>query len=179
MNLPKELLPRYTYEDYKNWQGDWELVEGIPFALASPTVKHQRVLTKLLRYIDEALENCPQCEVLPDTDYIVDEHTVLRPDATVVCNNKGEKITVTPKVVFEIVSPSSARMDEITKKGIYEREGVPFYVLIYPNLRKVKIFKLSPGGIYKKLTDLSGGKFSFDFGDCSFNLDFDKILGEV
>ena len=64
MSLSKELLPRYTYEDYKNLQGDWELVEGIPFALASPTVKHQRVLAKLVRYLDEALENYPDCEVL-------------------------------------------------------------------------------------------------------------------
>ncbi len=176
MSLPKELLPRYTYEDYKNWQGDWELVEGIPFALASPSVKHQRVLAKLVRYIDEALEECPNCDVLPDTDYVVDEHTVLRPDVAVVCNNRGDKITVTPKVVFEIVSPSTAKMDEITKKGIYEREGVPFYVLVYPHLKKVKVFKLFSEGVYKKLIDLSGDRFSFDLEGCPFSLDFDKIL---
>ena len=176
MSLPKELLPRYTYEDYRNWKGDWELVEGIPFALASHSVKHQRVLVKLVRFIDEALENCRNCEVLPDTDYIVDEYTVLRPDVAVVYDNKGEKITVTPKVVFEIVSPSTAKMDEITKKGIYEREGVPLYVLVYPHLRKVKIFKLSPEGVYKKLVDLSGGNFSFDLAGCEFTLNFDKIL---
>ena len=176
MGLPKELLPSYTYEDYKSWQGDWELIEGIPFALASPSVKHQRVLAKLVRYIDEALEDCPYCEVLPDTDYIVDEHTVLRPDVSVVCNNKGEKITVTPKVVFEIVSPSSAKVDEITKKGIYEREGVTYYVLVYPHLKKVKVFKLSPEGVYKKLADLSGGVFTFDLDRCPFSLNFDKIL---
>jgi len=176
MALPRELLPSYTYEDYEKWQGDWELIEGIPFALASPSVKHQRVLAKLVRFLDEQLEKCPDCEVLPNTDYIVSEHTVLRPDISVVCNNRGEKITVTPKVIFEIVSPSSAKMDEITKKVIYEKEGVNFYVLVYPKHKKVKIFKLTPEGFYKKLVDLSGGKFSFDFEGCSIELDFDKIL---
>ena len=179
MNLSKGLLPRYTYEDYKNWQGDWELVGGIPFALASPTVKRQRVLAKLVRYLDEALKNCPDCEVLPDTDYIVDLHTVLRPDVAVVCDNRGGKITATSHAVFEIVSPSTAKMDEITKKGIYEKEGVPLYVLVYPNLRKVKVFKLSPKGVYKKMADLSGGVFSFDPKGCLISLDFNKILGEV
>jgi len=179
MSLSKGLLPRYTYEDYKNWQGDWELVEGIPFALASPTVKRQRVLAKLVRYLDEALENCPDCEVLPDTDYIVDQHTVLRPDVAEVCDNRGEKITATSHAVFEIVSPYPPKMDETTKEGIYEKESIPLYVLVYPNLRKVRIFKLSPKGVYKKTVDLSGGVFSFDPKGRLISLDFDKILGEV
>ncbi len=175
MALPRELLPRYTYEDYLKWEGDWELVEGIPYALASPSVSHQRVLTKLLRFIDEALENCKGCEVLPDTDYVVDEHTVLRPDIAVVCDNRGERIVVTPKVVFEIVSPSSAKMDEITKRLIYEREGVSYYVLVYPKLKKVKIFELSPEGGFVKAADLSGGSFTFNLEGCTFELDFNKI----
>ncbi len=176
MALPRELLPSYTYEDYKNWQGDWELVEGIPFALASPSVKHQRVLAKLVRFLDEQLEKCPGCEVLPATDYVVSEHTILRPDVSVVCNNRGEKIAVTPKIIFEIVSPSSAKMDEITKKAIYEREGVGYYALVYPELGKGKIFKLTSDGVYKKPVDLAGGEFSFDLGGCTLGLNFDNIL---
>ncbi len=23
-------LLNYTYDDYKNWEGDWELIDGIP-----------------------------------------------------------------------------------------------------------------------------------------------------
>ncbi len=175
MALPKELLPRYTYEDYKNWPGDWELIDGIPYALASPSVSHQRVLAKLVRFLDEALEKCKECEVLPDTDYVVDEHTVLRPDLAVVCNNRGERIVITPKVIFEIVSPSTAKMDEITKKWIYEREKVPYYVLVYPNLKKVKVFVLSSEGKYSKEADLSEGSFTFDLGGCNLSLSFDKI----
>ena len=28
------LLETYTYDDYKNWQGDWELIYGHPYAMA-------------------------------------------------------------------------------------------------------------------------------------------------
>ncbi len=29
-----EDLPHYSYEDYKLWEGDWELIRGIPYAMA-------------------------------------------------------------------------------------------------------------------------------------------------
>ncbi|SMN00945.1 hypothetical protein SPONN_2055 [uncultured Candidatus Thioglobus sp.] len=25
-----EYLPNYTYDDYAQWQGKWELIEGVP-----------------------------------------------------------------------------------------------------------------------------------------------------
>ncbi|GAB6065391.1 hypothetical protein JCM9492_04830 [Aquifex pyrophilus] len=56
MSLILKYLPRYTIKDYESWEGKWELVEGIPYALASPTFKHQRIVGKLFRYIDEQLE---------------------------------------------------------------------------------------------------------------------------
>jgi len=175
MTLPKELLPSYTYEDYKTWEGRWELIEGIPFALASPTFLHQRVVARLIRFIDESLEeNCKGCTVVPDTDYIVDEQTVLRPDVVVVCGNSGDRIVVTPKVVFEVVSKGTAKNDEILKKRIYEREGVEYSVLVYPPFKKVKIYHLK-GGRFEKLKDLSEEVFTFSFEGCQFTLDFKKI----
>ena len=33
---------RYTYQDYLLWKGDWELVNGYPYAMApSPNINHQ------------------------------------------------------------------------------------------------------------------------------------------
>lgn len=49
MELAKKYPPRYTYEGYKRWEGDWELIEGVPYAMApSPSGKHQRVVAELL-----------------------------------------------------------------------------------------------------------------------------------
>ncbi len=37
-----KLLPYYTYEDYCRWEGRWELIDGIPFAMSpAPTPRHQ------------------------------------------------------------------------------------------------------------------------------------------
>ncbi len=45
-------IPQYTYSDYKLWKGDWELIEGYPYAMGpSATGKHQFVSAKILNQI--------------------------------------------------------------------------------------------------------------------------------
>lgn len=40
-------LPKYTYDDYKNWEGKWELIDGIPYAMSpAPRIEHQEVSSK-------------------------------------------------------------------------------------------------------------------------------------
>jgi Uma2 family endonuclease len=136
-------LPRYTVEDYETWEGDWELIDGVPYALASPSLKHQRLIGYLFFLIEKQLRNqeeCKDCITTIDTDYLVNETTVLRPDIAIVCNNEGEKITTPPKVVIEVVSPSSKEMDERIKPKVYAAEGVKYYFLAYPESGKIKGF---------------------------------------
>lgn len=40
--LKPAYLPHYTYDDYARWEGDWELIEGVPFAMSpAPSIRHQ------------------------------------------------------------------------------------------------------------------------------------------
>ena len=51
-----KLLPYYTYEDYCNWEGRWELIEGIPFAMSpAPAPGHQRILAKIITRFSNAI----------------------------------------------------------------------------------------------------------------------------
>ena len=44
-----KLLPHYTYEDYCNWEGRWELIDGIPFAMSpAPTPRHQWLIANII-----------------------------------------------------------------------------------------------------------------------------------
>ena len=37
-----KILPYYTYEDYCHWEGRWELIDGIPYAMSpAPNPIHQ------------------------------------------------------------------------------------------------------------------------------------------
>ncbi len=43
--IVEKYMPRYTIDDYKLWEGDWELIDGIPFAMTpSPFGKYQKFL---------------------------------------------------------------------------------------------------------------------------------------
>ncbi len=176
MSLADRYLPYYTVEDREKWKGDWELIEGVPFALASPSIEHQRVISRLLQQLQNSFEKCKECEALPDLDYFISEDTVVRPDVIVLCKKVKEKLTIPPDIIFEIVSPSSVKMDEHIKFELYEREGIKFYVLIYPfkDRKHVKVFQLLDSK-YKKVIETINDTFEFSLEKCRFVLDFSKI----
>jgi Uma2 family endonuclease len=168
------VIPYYTYEDYKQWDGDWELVKGIPFAMApSPVYEHQYVSGKIFRQLDEKLDNCDLCEVAYEVDVKFSEDTVLRPDVAVFCYKIENYPTKAPDIVFEVVSKNSVRMDEEIKFEIYKDEKVKYYVLVYLSDKKAKVYKLN-GLEYEKVGDFSDEKFMFET-KCKIEFDFSKI----
>ncbi len=178
MKIDRNYLPNYTYEDYKQWKGEWELIEGIPYAMApSPFGKHQRIIMEFGRQIANQLENCKQnCFVYPELDWIVNENTVLRPDLLVTCKYIEEYLRETPEVVIEVVSKSTVIKDEKVKFEIYEKEGVKYYILVYPEIKKIRGFNLKRKK-YEKFFDSDIGKFSIKLKNgCEFEIDAEKLL---
>ena len=175
MSIAEEIF--YTYEDYKEWEGDWELINGLPIAMApSPIKKHQSIAVKLVRFLDEQLDECEQCEVLSEIDYKISEETVVRPDVVVTCDDNNEYYLVkAPKIVFEIVSSQTAKKDEIYKFALYEEEKVLYYVLIYPQDTKAKIFRHN-GKKFEKVGNFFDQKYQFDGFGCRLQLDFAKVF---
>ena len=167
MNMP----PRYTYEDYKRFEGDWELIEGFLYAMApSPFGIHQKIMANLIYLFKEELDEC-ECDIYPELDYIVSENTVLRPDLAVYCEEIEKYPKTTPKIVIEIVSSSTVDRDEKIKFSIYEKEKVDYYVLVYPDFKKVKIYKNKDK--FDKVYE-GDGKFKFEL--CDIEIDFQRAF---
>lgn len=172
-----ELLPHYTVADYRRWEGDWELIEGIPYAMApSPTMLHQLVRIEVTHHLYEALQACRECRVLDETDWIVADDTAVRPDVMVICGEiESEWPTRAPSLIFEIVSPSTAIRDEKLKFDLYQREGVKHYVLVYPGRRVAKVYQLQDGRFVKR-ADVVRENLGFEVGsDCRIDFDFARI----
>ncbi len=172
----------YTYEDYKQWKGDWELIEGIPFARNSsmmapaPVRKHQGLAVKIIYQLESQIQECERCEVLGEVDYKINEDTVLRPDIVFTCDETGEAyLTKTPQIIVEIISPSSARRDEKYKFDIYESEKVAYYILIYPDDLKAKIYKLKDSK-YDKQGEFFKESYKFKGVECDIELDFERVF---
>ncbi len=164
----------YTYENYREWEGDWELIDGIPYAMSPAPMKKHQYLSYTIAFELRRNLNCKECEVLGEVDYKVNSDTVLRPDVILTCNDHGiQHLIKAPEIVFEVISPSSAKRDETLKFQIYEEEGVQFYILVYPDDLKAKIYELK-NGKYQKVGDFS--KEIFDFGICEVKVDFEKVF---
>jgi len=168
---------KYSYKDYKNWEGDWELIDGVPVAMApAPMVKHQKLASYFIIEIGNQLDDCMICDVVSEVDYKVNDNTILRPDIALICNDNGENyITKAPEIVVEIISPSTARRDEVYKFDIYEKEKVKYYILVYPEDLRAKIYKLD-GKSYDKVGDFDNESYSFDETICNITIDFEKLF---
>jgi Uma2 family endonuclease len=144
----KEVLPTYTVSDYLQWEGDWELWEGHPVAMApSPTPEHQNSGTNLVVEFASQLKAKPcsnRCRVFYELDWHIDDTTVVRPDLMIYCHDmpKEKWIVNAPTLVAEILSPSSRDRDEIGKKALYAENGVKYYLIADPESKNLDLFIL-------------------------------------
>ena len=167
----------YTYADYKNWKGEWELIDGSPISMApAPIIKHQGLAYKIAMLLGIEIEKCDKCEVLGEEDWKISDDTVVRPDVVLICDEPNEDyITKAPEIIIEVISPSTAKKDEKYKFSIYESEKVPYYILIYPNENKAKVYKLEKNK-YEKQGDFFNQMYRFENTTCKPEIDFDRLF---
>ena len=132
---------RYTYADYCTWEDDerWELIDGVPYAMAAPLIRHQGVLGDI--YLQIALflrrKTCKAFISPIDVRLNADtrDDTVVQPDMLVVCDKSkiDEKgIIGAPDMVVEVLSPTSASHDTIRKFMLYLKANVREYWIVDP-----------------------------------------------
>ena len=137
----------------------------MPYAMTpSPTFTHQVCVTSLAGEIGNALEGnpeCSQCVVAVGLDWEISSDTVVRPDLLVTCQPGGERITRTPELVAEVVSATSAKRDENLKFELYAREGVGWYLHVYPEQRLAKVYR-NRDGEFSRFADASDEEITIE-----------------
>ena len=177
--LKKEQLPHYTYEDYKLWEGRWELICGIPYAMSpSPVWRHQKTNVKIVSQLDGLFDICAcKCVALMALDWIVNDDTIVEPDVSVTCEPiEGKFLTKTPEIIFEILSPSTTLKDKNTKYELYKLNGVKYYILVDAENKTYEIFELQ-NGEYKKVNAINN-IFDFQIKNCSISFNFSTIWAD-
>ena len=175
--IKKEYLPNYTYDDYKKWEGNWELIYGVPYAMApAPMIKHQSISNKIAWQLQNILQECEVCQALLPIDWKIDDSTIVQPDNLIICHTPQNEayISKAPKVIFEILSKSTATVDKNLKYELYEKEGVNYYIIVDPKESIAKVYELKEGR-YIKVCDASDERIDFDLNECAFTFDFAKI----
>ncbi len=172
-------MPRYTVDDYEQWEGDWELWNGVAVCMSpAPSPLHQYVASALAGEIREQLRKNSRCDclVVPEVDWRIDRNTVVRPDVLVICNGLPDKyLNYPPAFIAEILSPSTAHKDRTAKKNLYEQHGVKWYLIVDADAKTIDVFELQ-NGVYAEHSVLEGKvTLSFD-EECSALVKFDRIL---
>jgi len=157
MSVLRNEFFHYTYEDYiKVPEGDekLELIDGEIVAMASPTWRHQEIVTTFIASISNHLkEKGSKCKVLSDVDtrlnYAKGDDTAVRPDILMVCDRSKfdeKSIKGAPDFIVEILSPSTAKRDMKVKLIKYCEAGVKEVWIIDPVAEIVLTYVLNPSG---------------------------------
>ena len=172
-----EYLPYYTYADYKEWEGDWELIGGVAYAMApSPMRTHQSLAYEIAYNLRQEIDKCRYCEVLGEIDYKVSDDTVVRPDVVLTCGETSQKyLTKAPEIVVEVVSKSSAKLDEGYKMTLYASQKVLYYILLYPEDLIAKVYVLKDGSFELEGT-FATESYNFEKTACKVSVDFKKLF---
>lgn len=145
---------RYTYFDYVKWDDDtrWELINGVPYMMASPNHVHQEILMALSSELHQFLKGKP-CKVYPAPLDVRLSHkkkddNVVQPDIVILCDkNKldDRSITGVPDMIIEILSPSNPSHDTLRKLNLYRKYGVGEYWIVRPDDKIVYVHILKDG----------------------------------
>jgi len=176
--LRLEDLPNYTYEDYERWEGRWELLYGVAYSMSpSPIREHQDISTNISIALHSSLKKCTTCKAHAALDWHVDDSTIVCPDNVVMCNDTKNSnfITITPSIIFEVLSPSTKKKDRTIKYELYEKSGVSYYILVEPVGMFAEIYELK-NNRYILVSEIKDGKYEFILKDCKFKLDFTEIF---
>lgn len=180
MSSALKILPHYTYEDYCQWEGRWELIEGIPFAMSpAPLPRHQWISSNVKFELKNGIKKsgCKNCRVYDFIDIKVAEDTIVQPDAVVVCEEITKPFLDFPaSLVVEILSPSTALKDRNNKFHIYQSQKIPYYLIIDIDKNEIEIYHLKEDGKYQleKIAIDVSYKFILD-ADCSADVALNNI----
>ena len=140
-----------TVEDYKLLPDEgprYELIEGELIMAPAPNRFHQDISRNLEYLMVDYLRRHP-IGVVYDApfDVYLDETNVFQPDLVFISKARRSILTDAgaqgaPDLVVEVLSPSTRKVDETDKKGVFARTGVNEYWLIDPEEKAIRIYAL-------------------------------------
>jgi Uma2 family endonuclease len=154
----------YTYADYLEWDDGkrYELIDGIAYMMAAPTLNHQRISVELTRQFSNFLLG-KSCRVfVAPTDVRLfpqknlGDNTVVQPDLLVVCDKTKlakRSCNGAPDLVIEILSPSNDAEEMLRKFQKYLQAGVREYWIVDLKRHLIQVHILDKGRYISSVYD--------------------------
>jgi Uma2 family endonuclease len=137
-----------------------EFVRGHVRAAVDLLHVHACVVSNLICLVSAALDGCG-CQLFANSLKVqIENDTVLYPNVFVTCDKSDlatDMIFRSPKLVIEVLSPSTQAYDRSQKFAFYRRlPSLQEYLLIDPETRRFEAFRRGADGLWD-LHDMSDG----------------------
>jgi len=147
---------RLTYEDIcllPNNGKRYEIVEGDLFVTPAPRRLHQRIVTRLTRFLSGFVEDRRLGEVyVSPFDVVFSPFDVVEPDLVYVSKARESVLTEmnaqgAPDLVVEVLSETTEKIDRTIKLKLYGKFGVQEYWIIDPHGPSAEIYRRGEEGL--------------------------------
>lgn len=147
----KSTRRRWTYAEFarlpESRGARHEIIDDELHVTPSPGVRHQRVVKRVLRTLDDFVEAHELGEVFVSPfDVLFGEGDYMEPDVLFVRRDRADVVTDrgiegAPDLVVEVLSPSTEVRDRGIKLERYRHFGVPEYWIVDPQERSLEVWK--------------------------------------
>jgi Uma2 family endonuclease len=127
-----------------------EYLEGRVYAMAGASKNHQRIITNMVIAFGQHLRNTPCDTYASDIKIRIGDLAFFYPDVIVACQDDTENsyYTEQPSIIVEVLSKSTRRKDETTKRRLYQTlPSLQEYVLIEQDIVDVEVCRRSEGWV--------------------------------
>ena len=121
-----------------------EYINGEIIMAPTPTVPHQRIILTMALLLQYFVKQHGLGEMfLSPLDVVLPTGEVVQPDIFFLSPKQAERartakrVNDVPPFLIEVLSPSSIVHDTITKRNLYEKNGVKEYWIVNPSERTI------------------------------------------
>lgn len=180
-------VPKISVEEYLEAElraeRPSEYHDGEIFPAEAVSLNHARINLNLKALLLQRLLSAP-CELFEDIKVRADDAHILIPDAVVVCGKpnllrEAEAVISNPKLIFEVLSRSTASYDYGDKFLLYRKlESFDEYVLVAQDTPRVEVFRKQESGDWL-LSSYQGMEAGFSLNSVGVTLALAEIYARV
>lgn len=140
------LSPHITVAEFYDWHDGtdvrYELVHGVPVAMAPPSGRHSVIVNNVQRSLERRLAGVGPCRAYSSGGVALhdaDDECRL-PDIFVSCEPVPSRCFIAPRLVVEVLSPSTEKEDRTDKLDFYKSlPSVELVLLVWQDRRRVQL----------------------------------------
>jgi Uma2 family endonuclease len=176
-------ISRMTVDQFLDWEDGtdtrYELVDGQPVAMASGTPEHGELIARVSRLVGSRLQD--PCRVVNTTAIrrAEDHWRSYVPDVLVTCEprQQGKKAIESPRLIVEVLSPSTASNDHGDKFDFYRAiPSVEEILFVASTTRRIEVWRRENG---EWRAQLLGRGAMLRLAACDTPIPVDEVYGNV